>query len=331
MIRHLLTLLLSVASLAGTIVAQQGACTTIELPVGAISVSGDVFRGLTAGDFVAHTQKKPVTIKAAAYDDGPRRVLFVVDTSKKLSSDTRKAEDQMIQAILSNARPQDSFAILTARGPGKDVTFTNDHNAITQALQDVSKKAVERDVLETVMAGIEHFSEPQTGDAIVVMAAEMENNHKANAKAVAKALEDHHIRMFGLALGPVATRNITSGGSMTSTTSQGLAWTTPGIGDFVYNTGDENFYPLTVNSGGLVMVPMNADSRHSYSMADPKVQQSVQQKARAISKMINTFYRIQIEPPQLSHPENWTLDTTENLKKRTQQMFLLYPNVLGPC
>lgn len=331
MVRNLLTFFSILVAVAGTSVAQQGGCKTIEVPVGVISATGDVFRGLTAQDFVGHVQKKPVSVKSATFDDGPRRVLFVADTSKKLSSDTRKAEDQMIQTILANARPDDSFALLTARGPGKDVTFTTDHNAITEALKDESRKGNEGNVLDAVMAGIEHFGKPQSGDAIVVIAAEMEGSHKANAKSVAKTLEEHHIRMFGLALAPVATRNVTTGGSMTSTTSQGLAWTTPGIGDIVYNTGDENFYPLTVNSGGLVVVPINGDSRRSYSMADPKVQQFVQQRARSVAKMINSFYRVEVEPPQLSRPEDWNLDVSAEVKKHTQQMWLLYPHPLGPC
>jgi hypothetical protein len=52
-----------------------------------------------------------------------------------------------------------------------------------------------------VMAGMEWFGAPQLGDSIVVMAADMEGNHKTNAKLVARALEEKHIRMFGLALG----------------------------------------------------------------------------------------------------------------------------------
>src|SRR5947209_2257239 len=110
MIRSLLTLIFTSAIVIGTSVAQQGACKASEVPVSVISISGDVFRGLKAEDFVARMQKKPLTVKAATYDDGPRRVLLVVDTGKKLSSDTRKAEDLMVQTILANARPQDSFA-----------------------------------------------------------------------------------------------------------------------------------------------------------------------------------------------------------------------------
>jgi hypothetical protein len=292
-----------------------------------------VFRGLAAEDFSGMAQKKTVAVKSLTYDDGPRRVLFVVDNSKKLSADSRKAEAEMIQIMVAAGRPEDTFALLSTRGPGQEVKFTSDRTAITRGLnQDGDpKRGKELGVLDGVMEGIEWFGAPQAGDAIVLIAADTEGNHKANAKLVGKALEEHHIRMFGLALGPVATKNVMAGGSMTSTTSQGLAWTTPGVGDFVYNTGDDHYFPLTTNSGGLVLAAMNANSRRSYSMADARVVQDVRQKARSISRMITAFYRMQIEPPHLAHPEDWSLDVTESIKKHSQPMFVLYPHVLGPC
>jgi hypothetical protein len=310
----------------------QQACKSVEMPVGVISMTGDVFRGLAAEDFVAQIQKKSVTVKSLTYDEGPRRILIVLDGNKALSANTRKAQSTMIAALLEAARPEDSFALLSARGPGREVGFTTDRRAITEA-PGANARNGEREpgVLDSVMAGIERFGAPQNGDAIVVIASDLEGNHKANIRNVAKALEEHHIRMFGLALGPVQTRNSVAGGSMTSTTSQGLAWTTPLTGEAVYNTGDEHFFPLTVNSGGLVLGAMNADSRRSYDMADSRVAQQVQQKARSISKMIDTFYRMQVEPPPLSHAEDWSLDINDSIKKHSSPMFVLYPRALGPC
>ena len=53
--------------------------------------------------------------------------------------------------------------------------------------------------------------------SIVVIASELEGNRKANARMVAKALHDNHIRMFGLALGPVETKNSVASHFVTST------------------------------------------------------------------------------------------------------------------
>jgi hypothetical protein len=68
---------------------------------------------LAAEDFVGRLQKKPVTVKVVTFDDGPRRVLIVVDV-KKLSSDSCKAQGEMLRTVLDNARPQDTFALSPA-------------------------------------------------------------------------------------------------------------------------------------------------------------------------------------------------------------------------
>jgi hypothetical protein len=333
MASRILTALSVGLGLAGMSFGQQAACKTVEVPVGVINANGEVFRGLAPEDFIGRLQKRSVTVKAVTYDDGPRRMLLVVDVNKKLSSDSRKAEDEMIKTLLANARPGDTFAIMPARGPGQDVKFTADPAGISQALGQAGegKRGKEPGVLDTVMAGIEWFGTPQPGDAVVVIAANLEGNRKSNPKLVAKALEDSHIRMFGLALGPVQTRSSVASGTMTSTTSQGLAITTPGVGDFVYNTGDEHFFPLTSNSGGLVLGVMNGNSHRSYKIEDPRLLQEVRQKARSVSKMISAYYRMQIEPPQMAHPEDWSLTINEEIQKHARQMFVLYPRELGPC
>jgi hypothetical protein len=222
---------------------------------------------------------------------------------------------------------------MPARGPGQDVKFTEDHSAISQALGQPGdgKRGKEPGVLDTVMAGIEWFGTPQPGDAIVVIASELEGNRKANAKMVAKALHDSHIRMFGLALGPVETKNSVASHMITSTTSQGLAEAQPLVGSILYETGDEHFFPLTTNSGGLVLSVMNADPRRTYSMADPRLADSVRQKARSVSNMIAAYYRMQVEPPAIAKPTDWDLTITDEIQKHSAPMFVLYPHELGPC
>ena len=333
---RILTLLSAILGVSSIGVAQQGACKTVEVPVGVISISGDVFRGLAAEDFVGrmqNMQKREVAVKALTYDDGPRRVLIVVDANKKLSADAHKAEGEMVRTILAAARPEDTFALIHAHGNGRHVKFTTDRSAIALEIgwEGGASDGKELGVLDAVMVGIEWFGAPQTGDAIVVVAADTEGNRKTNAKQVAKALDAAHIRMFGLALGPVQTQSTVAGGTMTSTTSQGLAYTKPLVGDFVYNTGDEHFYPLTTDSGGIVFVAINADPRRSYSMNDTRLLQEVRQKALAVSKMISTYYRMQVDPGQLTHPEYWNLDVNEEICKHSRQMFILFPHELGPC
>lgn len=334
MLSRFLSALTVILAFPALVLGQQGGvCKAVEIPMSVINSTGDVFRGLAAEDFVGRLQKRPVNVKLVAFDDGPRRVLLVVDANKKLSADSRKAEGEMVRIILENARPQDTFALIPAHGNGPQVKFTTDRSAITLALgaESGGKGGKEPGVLDSVMEGIEWFEGQQSGDSIVVIAADTEGNHKTNARLVSSALQERHIRMFGLALGPVATQSSVAGGTITSTTSQGLAYAKPLVGEFVYDTGDEHFFPLTVNSGGLVLGALNMDSRRSYSLADPKVLQAVRQKALSVLKMVSAYYRMQIEPPQSAHPQDWSLTIKEEMQKHAEPMFVLYPRQLGPC
>jgi hypothetical protein len=289
---------------------------------------------LAAEDFVGRMQRKPVTVKLVTFDDGPRRVLIVVDANKKLSADSRKAQGEMLRTILDNARPQDTFALISTHGHGPQVKFTADRSAIRAALgwDDGSDNGKEKElgVLDGVMAGMEWFGTPQLGDSIVVMAADLEGNHKTNARLVASALEEKRIRMFGLALGPVTTKNSLKGETITNA-SMGMAYSRPEVGDATYTTGDDNFFPLTINSGGAVLGVINGDSYRSYNLENPQVLQSVRQKALSVSKMISAYYRMQVEPPQLAHPQDWNLTINPEVQKHSPPMFVLYPHQLGPC
>jgi len=333
MVSRTLALLFIVLSMAACSIAQ--ACKASEITIGVIGANGDSFRGLAAQDFAAAVQKKTVAVKSLTFDDGPRRVLFVVEFGKHLPAESRRVAVELLQGVMDAGRPQDSFALVIARGPGQGVKFGEDRSKLVQALDQAGDSNGGKDaglgVLDAVMEGIESFGDPQSGDAIVVIAADMEKNHKANAKTVAKALDQHHIRMFGLALGPVTARSSVAGGSITSTTSQGLAWTKPLVGAINYDTGDENFFPLTTNSGGLVLVVINGAASGSVNMDNVRARHDVRQKGVSIFNMVASFYRMQVEPPQLAHPEGWTLNINEEIRKHAPPMFILYPRDLGPC
>jgi len=310
----------------------QTACSKVEIPVSVVNATLDTFRGLAAEDFAAQPQKGKVEIKSAALDEGPRRMLLVVDTSKKLPANARAAEVELIKAMVAASRPEDSLALTTARGPGGIVRFGEDRNGLIEAISPEGKASRSNEgILDAVMDGIEWFEGARPGDAIVLIAADLEGNHKANPKTVAKALADRHMRMFGLALGPVTATSTVASHMVTHTVSQGLAEATPAIGAIIYETGDLNFYPLTTNSGGLLLSVINGNRDLSFSMDDPKQQQRVRQKGRQVVGMVDTFYRLQIDQPQFSHPETWTLDVKDTVRKLAPAMWILYPRELGPC
>jgi len=153
--RLLLALLLMTLGLG---IAGAQSCQTVEIPVNPISATGHTFRGLSAEDFVL--LKGSGQVKSLTFDDGPRRVLVVVDTSSKLSANTRRAEMALIESPVAAGRPEDSLALIAARGPGGEVRFGEDRSGIAAALNTAERSRSKEGVLDAAMEGMGWYAAP---------------------------------------------------------------------------------------------------------------------------------------------------------------------------
>ena len=318
-------------ALVAAAAAQSESCKATEVPVGVVNANGETYVGLNAASFSGRAGKVPVPIKSMTYDNGPRRIVLIMDEGKKINADAHKAKQDMLAALLGAARPEDSFALITERGPSRVVKFGEERSALTAALNSEGEGSHGKDlgVMDAILQAVDMFGESKQGDSIIVMAYDLEGNHGANAKRVAKALEEHQVRLFGLALGPVSTKNVAASGQ--ATTAWGLATASAALGDVIYDTGDDNFYPLTRNSGGLVAAVLNYDQRKNFSMKDPALQARVKQQARTVFNMVSSFYRMELEPVRLGRSEDWSIAVADSLTKSVPHIFLLYPHQLGSC
>jgi hypothetical protein len=87
-------------------------------------------RHLSADDFVVRNKKEPIRILSLTTDSGPRRIVFVLGDGEPMSAAARKIESEVVSDILSNARAEDSLALLTARGPREKIGFGATHDAL---------------------------------------------------------------------------------------------------------------------------------------------------------------------------------------------------------
>ncbi len=151
-----------------------GKTCPVDLPVGLIDNKGTLLEGLTPQDLTIRQNKQSLAIESVKYDSAPRRVLLLLDTSARLPVDARKAEVALARYLLSRARGQDSFGLLTARGPLRQVHFEEGKESILRGLQELSadpKEAMKgANILDTVVQGIPWFGQPRPGDAILIMA-----------------------------------------------------------------------------------------------------------------------------------------------------------------
>jgi len=211
------------------------------------------------------------------------------------------------------------------------VKFGDDSSTIVAAMEANGTAGKDRGVLDAVMEALEWFSDSRPGDSIILIAPSTGGNRRTNPKSVAKSLSTHRVRLYGLALGPVMTRNLTKE-TVTSSASQGMAYTRAGIGNGVSDAGDEDFFPLTTNSGGVVIGAISAKSEAGTDrMDDPRVAQFVKSRAQILSNAVQALYRVEIDRSRTSRPGGWSLEMREDIRKSAPSMFILYDHELGPC
>ncbi len=312
------------------VLAQQPDCAGSSIPVGVLKANGEPIEGLTAADFTVEMKKLPIRIESAAYDSSARRILLVVDAGRQVPAEARKAELEFGSAMVSSAQPGDSLALIAARGAARDVKFGADRNAVLEALKSAVEEQKDSDkqrgVLDAVAEGISWLGEPRLGDAVVIMAMDLEGNHKTNYKGMVKMLEERHVRAFGVAFGPLLLDNPTL--SNQGTGHEGFGYARPGAP--IFADGDPNFFPLTINSGGYIVQENARLAHHEFKVTDAK-KEELRKTAAMMSQLIDKVYAVRIPTSALSHSEPWTVALSRDKLQSMPGSHILYPHQLGGC
>ena len=310
------------------LLAEQPGCDSKDVAVAVIKANGDPVEGLSPSDFVAQMKKQPVAIQSANYQSGDRRILIVMDATHELSQDARGAEVEFASALISSAQPGDSLALITARGSTPEVKFGADRSALLHAVSDngQEQKGGHLGVLDAVAEGISWFGEPKVGDSIVVLALNLEGNHKTNPRSVVKMLEEHRIRLFGVSFGHLQLANQTVG--TMSTGREGMGYVDQGIpqGSAM---GDANFLPLSVNSGGYIVPQDSLAQLHQFKLTDGK-KKELQKTASTMVLVVDKFYVVHLQNAP-AHTEQWTVSLTQPKVQSLPGSHVLYPHDLGAC
>jgi hypothetical protein len=297
-------------------------CTNLAVSANALLGDGRVLRGLHREDFLAHGKRGGMEIESIVYDTAPRRILLIADNGPSLNADARKAQAQILGHILSEARPEDSFAFVSARGPQVEVPFSEAREKVQQVLETTLSSGGGRGngdgFLDAVMHGINLFKGPHQGDAIIAMTSEFEKSRSATYHDVAKALAQGRIRIFGFLLGPIM---------------QGAYFTTigPGARPTVFVPNVQNFSTLTWNSGGYMLQEQTEIPWKEYKLtADHSAE--LQTKGWRIYSAIAEFYRLQVQVPAGVNPRSeWTVELSSTLQKRMPTAEVIYPRLLPAC
>jgi hypothetical protein len=305
--------------------AQVAACPPTELGMNVVLPNGKTVEGLQVQQLSGRTKRASVAIQSLTFDTSPRRILLVLDMGRDLASDVRRAQLEIASYLLTGSRETDSFGLLTAHGTLRKVGFDRSRSDVSSAIAELRDKnatpATDAGILDAVLEGIGWFQNPAPGDAIIVMATEIEKNKSARFAQVADALAKHRIRLFSIALGPIVAGTYFSPLRPFDRHNEGWA--------FIAN--QENISALTWNSGGYMLVEETQDPWKQYKLTDAHLQDLLEEAAR-MYVAIATFYRLSVRfPSGLKRREGWTLDLTADIRKKVPHAYVVYPRWLDPC
>jgi hypothetical protein len=226
-----------------------------EIPVNVVLPDASLARNLQARQFIAKFKTEPLQILSVTTDSGPRRVVFVLDTAKENSKAARRIEAGVMSSILSRARSQDSFALITAHGARRKVPFGESREALRQAVEAIEQGPSGRNELSRVLDAIHEavgwLQPSQPGDAAIVVAMGIEKPPGDSFAKIRDALNAAGVRLFGLQLGQPITLYIHS--NVMRQAGGGLTFDT----DLQANT--QSLDALTAAAGGFTQLE-NTDS-----------------------------------------------------------------------
>src|SRR3989442_11385794 len=78
------------------------------------------------------------TIRSVSVDTAPRRVVLVAENGKDVNPPARKVETSVLEAMVTTARAEDSFAMLTSSGRRKELRFGTPRHALLSDIHELS-------------------------------------------------------------------------------------------------------------------------------------------------------------------------------------------------
>lgn len=223
------------------------------MDMGELGVAGTeawtVARDIPVEAFLARDKKHPISIRSVTIDRGPRRIVIVADNGKEMTVGAREIEAAVITDILSKARAEDSFGLLTARGPRIEFSLHSRPEVIQAAAEKLETSAqgqsqTSEGVLDALLEASIWLQPPRPGDSIFLLAMRVEGKNRVSVSRVRRALGAGRIRLFSFQLGPASIWGPTFMGVPTSAEiSDGmfsLTSRTGGVGEWE-NTGEYRY------------------------------------------------------------------------------------------
>ncbi len=323
-------------SLFPRVAADDKSPCTATIAANVITPDAEVVRGLELDSFAAMKGERGLPIASAVLDSGPRRIVVILDRTPEFDERDRRTASQVVSRILRNARPQDSFALITSGKGATRMPFGKTPQAIlTRFLQFATAPEPggrPLRLLDAIGEAAAWLQPSQRGDAILVIDGGDDGLYGGSYRRVLKTLLAGGIRVFSVHLGMIVP-DIEAG--------------PPGANDNCYFTGPGGIYchdyhpsrsrstsdrsgtlrALSWESGGYMITEMFvlSSSRFNQRFGD------FSDLGWEMYGAITDFYLLTVGPVPASRPFSWKLDVSSQVHCNRPYVMVAYPAKLRPC
>jgi hypothetical protein len=242
----------------------------------------------------------------------------------------RKIEVVLITDILSKARPEDSFALLNARGPQVRARFGDGRDAVRAAAESLGIPAQGKSrgggVRDAILEAAQWLQPPQPGDSIFLLALRLEGRHQAEFSKVREAVSAGGVRVFAFQLG--------------SYNADDPAIDRPDTEDPAFHVPafDEAFV-LSSGTGGMAVLA-DSESEIQYEAADPVRREfrltdefldQLKGDAERMYAAATEFYVLQLSSAGPDVQIGLAPGAEKYLPEKLPVAMVVYPRNLPPC
>ena len=303
--------------------AEQPPCTT-QIPVSVLLPDGALVRNLDSTQIVAKSKGNTLPIGGLTTDKEPRHIVIVVETGARVPAAARTIESEILSEVVAHSRPDDRFALLTARGPAVEIQFGESRELLRAAIMELSAKppgtSRSLGLLDALEEAVSWLQPQQHGDAIVVLTMGIEDDRsRAKYSKVRDAVAEDGIRLFGFQLGSVI------GGYVHN--ELGPLPGGPGLipsASLVAN--EEGLDSLSRESGGFLFVEDTINPMQPYKLTDERLR-LLRSRGRQIYKAVIEYYQVTTTFQQ----KDFSIDLSDAVRAKLPSAMLAYPRKFPAC
>lgn len=303
--------------------AADGDACVRDVPVNVVFPNAALARNMKAEQFAARIKTSTVPIVSVAADTAPRRIVFVIDNAKSNSQAVRRIEARIVTYMVANARPDDSFALLTGRGPRKEVRSGEPRESLLKAARELEDSASGSSqsggVLDSVHDAKKWLEPHRPGDAVVLVSMGIERAPGISFRKVADELSGAGIRLFGLQLStPVGGFITTSISPMIG--SAGLSVQS----DIAANS--ESLDGLAAQTGGFALLENTDSWDRVYKLSEEHLE-LVARRVFQFYKAIGEYYIVKARVP----PKGFEIELSAQAKAKLPAAMMAFPRRVEAC